>query len=636
MIKQPFILESKFQPAGDQPFAIQQLIEGFQNKQEQILLGVTGSGKTFTMANCIQHFQKKTLILAPNKTLAAQLYFEFKEFFPHNAVEYFISYYDYYRPESFLPAQNIFIEKEATINTQIEKMRHSATASLFEREDVIIVASVSCIYGLGSPEEYTKNRKTLFINDQYSKEDIIDFLINLQYERVLEKPKRGNFFILGNSIDLYLSSEEDSFVRIDILGGKIFKLSFINSLTQKPIKSLEFLTIYPMSHYLVSKEQIAKAVISIEAELETRLFDLKDKELEYNRLKSRTLLDLALLKEIGFCRGIENYSRHLTGLEPGESPYTLLDYFGKDFFLIIDESHLSIPQVRGMYAGDRARKTTLVAHGFRLPSALDNRPLNFQEFEKKLPQTLYVSATPGPYELHKLNNHYVEQIQRPTGLLDPILEVHPAKEQIALMLQKAKEVILKNQRVLITTTTKKLSEQISTFFEKSGIKSTYLHSEIGALDRIEVLKKLRTGTVDVLIGINLLREGLDLPEVSLVGILDADKEGFLRSTTSLIQTIGRAARHHEGKVLLFADKMTESLKNVIEITANRRKKQEEFNALHNITIQTIEKSKPMEFLDNISLQELEFQLQEAVKSLNFKEAAKIRDKIKSQAFNTVF
>lgn len=632
MIKQPFILESKFQPAGDQPFAIQQLIEGFQNKQEQILLGVTGSGKTFTMANCIQHFQKKTLILAPNKTLAAQLYFEFKEFFPHNAVEYFISYYDYYRPESFLPAQNIFIEKEATINTQIEKMRHSATASLFEREDVIIVASVSCIYGLGSPEEYTKNRKTLFINDQYSKEDIIDFLINLQYERVLEKPKRGNFFILGNSIDLYLSSEEDSFVRIDILGGKIFKLSFINSLTQKPIKSLEFLTIYPMSHYLVSKEQIAKAVISIEEELETRLFDLKDKELEYNRLKSRTLLDLALLKEIGFCRGIENYSRHLTGLEPGESPYTLLDYFGKDFFLIIDESHLSIPQVRGMYAGDRARKTTLVEHGFRLPSALDNRPLNFQEFEKKLPQTLYVSATPGPYELQKVNHHYVEQIQRPTGLLDPILEVHPAKEQIALMLQKAKEVILKNQRVLITTTTKKLSEQISTFFEKSGIKSTYLHSEIGALDRIEVLKKLRTGTVDVLIGINLLREGLDLPEVSLVGILDADKEGFLRSTTSLIQTIGRAARHHEGRVLLFADKMTESLKNVIEITANRRKKQEEFNALHNITIQTIEKSKPIEFLDNVSLQELEVQLAEAVKSLNFKEAAKIRDKIKSIAF----
>lgn len=632
MIKQPFILESKFQPAGDQPTAIKSLIEGFKEKKEQVLLGITGSGKTFTMANLIQHFQKKTLILAPNKTLAAQLYFEFKEFFPHNAVEYFISYYDYYRPESFLPAQNIFIEKEATINTQIEKMRHSATASLFEREDVIIVASVSCIYGLGSPEEYTKNRKTLFINDQYSKENIIDFLITLQYERVLEKPKRGNFFILGNSIDLYLSSEEDSFIRIDILGGKIFKLSFISSLTQKLIKSIQSFTIYPMSHYLVSKEQITKAIISIEAELETRLLELQQRELEYNRLKSRTLLDLALLKEIGFCRGIENYSRHLTGLESGESPYTLLDYFGDDFMLMVDESHLSIPQVRGMYAGDRARKTTLVEHGFRLPSALDNRPLNFQEFEKKLPQTLYVSATPGPYELQKVNHHYVEQIQRPTGLLDPILEVHPAKEQIMIMLQEAKKVIQKNQRVLITTTTKKLSEQISTFFEKSGLKSTYLHSEIGALDRIEILKKLRTGSVDVLIGINLLREGLDLPEVSLVGILDADKEGFLRSTTSLIQTIGRAARHHEGRVLLFADKMTESLKNVIEITANRRKKQEEFNALHNITIQTIEKSKPIEFLDNVSLQELEFQLQEAVKSLNFKEAAKIRDKIKSIAF----
>lgn len=632
MIKQPFILESKFQPAGDQPAAISSLIEGFKEKKEQVLLGITGSGKTFTMANLIQHFQKKTLILAPNKTLAAQLYFEFKEFFPHNAVEYFISYYDYYRPESFLPAQNIFIEKEATINTQIEKMRHSATASLFEREDVIIVASVSCIYGLGSPEEYTKNRKTLFINDQYSKENIIDFLITLQYERVLEKPKRGNFFILGNSIDLYLSSEEDSFIRIDILGGKIFKLSFISSLTQKPIKSIQSFTIYPMSHYLVSKEQITKAIVSIEAELETRLLELQHRELEYNRLKSRTLLDLALLKEIGFCRGIENYSRHLTGLEFGESPYTLLDYFGDDFMLMVDESHLSIPQVRGMYAGDRARKTTLVEHGFRLPSALDNRPLNFQEFEKKLPQTLYVSATPGPYELQKVNHHYVEQIQRPTGLLDPILEVHPAKEQIMIMLQEAKKVIQKNQRVLITTTTKKLSEQISTFFEKSGLKSTYLHSEIGALDRIEILKKLRTGSVDVLIGINLLREGLDLPEVSLVGILDADKEGFLRSTTSLIQTIGRAARHHEGRVLLFADKMTESLKNVIEITANRRKKQEEFNTLHNITIQTIEKSKPMEFLDNVSLQELEFQLQEAVKSLNFKEAVKIRDKIKSIAF----
>ncbi len=631
MHNQLFSLHSPFQPKGDQPFAIEKLYTNFQKEKEQVLLGITGSGKTFTMAHLIQKLQKKTLIIAPNKTLAGQLYFEFKEFFPHNAVEYFISYYDYYRPESYLPQKNLFFEKEATINEQIDKMRHSTTSSLLEREDVIVIASVSCIYGLGSPEDYEQEKKVLFTHQQYSKNQFIDELIHLQYKRTFEAVQRGEFFLLGNTIDLYPSFEQDQFFRIEFLNEKIESITLMDHLSQRPVKQLTKLTIYPMSHYLIQKEQMKKAIINIEKELKERLQQLRSEQkiLEAERLESRTKLDLTLLKEIGFCRGVENYSRHLTGLKEGEAPYTLIDYFKKNFFLIIDESHLTIPQIRGMYSGDRSRKETLVNYGFRLKSALDNRPLNFKEFEQRLPEhTLYVSATPGPYELNKVKE-VVEQIQRPTGLLDPILEILPSHNQVEVMIKRSKEIIAKGERILITTTRKKLAEQLASFYEKEGLKSTYLHSDIGALDRLEILKKLRTGEVDILIGINLLREGLDLPEVSLVAIFDADKEGFLRSKTSLIQIIGRAARHIHGRVLLFADHLTESLQEVIQITQERRKKQEEFNKKNNIIIEGIVKKKPQVFEEeNFSLDELRLQLKQAIQELNFKQASQLRDKIR--------
>ncbi|MCB9061624.1 MAG: excinuclease ABC subunit UvrB [Halobacteriovoraceae bacterium] len=654
-MKQKFELVSKFSPCGDQPQAIDSLVNAFSKGEKcQTLLGVTGSGKTFTMANVIKSLGKKTLVLAHNKTLAAQLYAEFKEFFPKNAVEYFVSYYDYYQPEAYVPGTDTYIEKDSSVNDEIDKLRHSATRSLLERDDVIVIASVSCIYGLGSPEDYEQMKTTLFVGHVLDRTAFLRELISIQYQRNDIDFSRGCFRVRGDIVEIYPAHEDSNIIRVEFFDNDVESISIVDPLRGNIIQDLSKITIYPKSHYVVGEQKLKAAIKTIQKELRERLNFLKlnDKLVEKQRLEQRTLLDLEMLDEMGFCSGIENYSRHLTGKGQGEPPYTLIDFFKNDFLMIIDESHISIPQIGGMYRGDRARKMNLVEYGFRLPSALDNRPLNFEEFEKKLDQVLYVSATPGEYELQKTHGEYIEQIIRPTGLLDPLIEVKDASTQVEDVLIECKKTIEKGQRVLITTLTKKLSEELTKFFKSAGMKIRYLHSDIDALERIEIIRDLRLGEFDILVGINLLREGLDIPEVSLVAILDADKEGFLRSERSLVQTIGRAARNADGRVILYAYKETKSMQRAMDETARRRQIQTKYNTENGITPQTIKKSisggvletlrgakktknKKRGLSGEISLENidekiitLKKQMKEAAKELRFEEAADIRDQIK--------
>ncbi len=579
---------------GDQPAAIEKLVHSFgkDKSKSQVLMGVTGSGKTFTMANVIAQLQRPTLILSHNKTLAAQLFSEFREFFPNNAVEYFVSYYDYFQPEAYIPATDTYIEKDSQINDEIDKLRHSATRSLLEREDVIIVSSISCIYGLGSPEAYEGLLLYLETGQKVKREEMLRKLVEIQYKRNDVDFHRGTFRVRGDVVEIFPAYEEERAIRVEFFGDEVERICEVDPLRGVKLSVLPRITIYPGSHYVTTLENRKRAIETIRVELRERLQQLEKegKLLEHQRLSQRTLFDLEMMEELGFCQGIENYSRHLTGRGPGEPPPTLLEYFPKDWLLIVDESHVTVPQIGGMYRGDRARKSNLVEHGFRLPSALDNRPLNFEEWEGSLNQTLYVSATPGEYELTKTHGEVVEQVIRPTGLLDPVVEVRPAGTQVDDLLGEIRKRVDKKERVLVTTLTKKHAEDLAKFYGEKGVKVKYLHSDIDTLERIEILRDLRLGVFDVLIGINLLREGLDLPEVSLVAILDADKEGFLRSFRSLIQTIGRAARNAEGFVLLYADRMTESMEKAIGETARRRKVQEEYNRVHGITPKTILKA----------------------------------------------
>lgn len=657
-MKSKFQLESKFQPMGDQPQAIRQISDALlANRKYQTLLGVTGSGKTFTMANIIQNVGKKTLILAPNKTLAAQLFAEFKEFFPHNAVEYFVSYYDYYQPEAYVPGSDTYIEKDSAINDEIEKLRHSATRSLLSREDVIVVASVSCIYGIGAPEEYFNQRLLLLTQDRMERDELLKRLVEIQYQRNDMDFHRGTFRVRGDIVEVFPAYEESQVVRIEFFDDVIDSISLVDPLRGKVLQTLNRVDIYPKSHYVVGKDKLKSAVENIKLELRDRLAELQsqNKLVETQRLQQRTLLDLEMMDEMGFCPGIENYSRHLSGGKPGDPPPTLIDYFKKDFLLMVDESHVTIPQVGGMFKGDRARKQTLVDFGFRLPSALDNRPLNFPEFESKLDQVLYVSATPADFELERCGGEYVEQIIRPTGLLDPLIEFRDAKNQVDDMLVEAKKVIAQGYRVLITTLTKRLAEELTSFYKGVGMRIKYLHSDIDTLERMEILRDLRLGEFDILVGINLLREGLDIPEVALVGILDADKEGFLRSTRSLIQTIGRAARNSEGRVLLYGFRKTPSIEEAMKVTEERRQKQTEYNLKHGLTPTTVSKKVSggvIEVLrgtkktdkkgrskeistENLSpeaidakIKELKDMMKEAASALNFEEAARLRDEVK--------
>lgn len=641
-----FQLHAPYQPSGDQPQAIDALVNGVnEGRRHQTLLGVTGSGKTFTMANIITKVQKPTLILAHNKTLAAQLYSEFKEFFPENAVEYFVSYYDYYQPEAYVPSSDTFIEKDASINDEIEKMRHSATAALFERRDVIVVASVSCIYGLGSPDEYHDLVLSLRLGQEIDRNEILRKLISIQYDRNDIAFSRGTFRVRGDVVEIYPASSSERAIRVEMFGDEIEHIYEINVLTGEVLGERRHVSIFPNSHYVTAHDKLMLAAENIEKELEARLKFLKseNKLLEAQRLEQRTRYDLEMLREMGFCNGIENYSRHLTFREPGETPYTLLHYFPEDFLLFVDESHVSLPQVRGMYEGDRSRKTTLVDFGFRLPSALDNRPLKFAEFERFIPQAVYVSATPGPYELAHCPT-LVEQIIRPTGLLDPEIQVRPTKGQIDDLLGEIKARIAKGERILVTTLTKKMAEDLTDYFKNLEIKVKYLHSDITTLERVEILRELRIGEIDVIVGINLLREGLDLPEVSLVAILDADKEGFLRAERSLIQTIGRAARNAEGKVIMYGDQITGSMRIAIDETNRRRAIQTAHNEKMGIIPQTIrkriyevpeatmvaEKKKaygaklPPDELAKL-IQSLEQEMRLAARDLDFERAAEIRD-----------
>jgi excinuclease ABC subunit B len=653
-----FTLESAYKPTGDQPVAIKQITKAFQQKKPfQTLLGVTGSGKTFAMANVIQRLGKKTLILAPNKTLAAQLFAEFKEFFPHNAVEYFVSYYDYYQPEAYMPGSDTYIEKDSAINDEIEKLRHSATRSLFDREDVIVVASVSCIYGIGAPEEYFNQRIMLFTQDKFDRDELLRRLVAIQYQRNDVDFHRGTFRVRGDVVEVFPAYEESNVVRIEFFDDVIDGIFIVDPMRGKVLQSLNRIDIYPKSHYVVGRDKLKIAIEQIKIELRERLTELKsqNKLVEAQRLQQRTLLDLEMLEEMGFCPGIENYSRHMSGGMPGDPPPTLIDYFKKDFLMIIDESHVTVPQVGGMYKGDRARKQTLVDYGFRLPSALDNRPLNFPEFEGKMDQVLFVSATPADYELRQTNGEYVEQIIRPTGLLDPVIEFKDAKNQVDDMLVEAKRAISQGHRVLVTTLTKRLAEELTSFYKGVGMRIKYLHSEIDTLERMEIIRDLRLGEFDILVGINLLREGLDIPEVALVGILDADKEGFLRSTRSLVQTIGRAARNSEGRVILYGFRKTPSIEEAMKVTSERREKQIEYNAKHGITPETVLKKVSggvIEVLRGVKktdkkgrnkensnealtpeaidakILELKQMMKEASKELRFEEAARLRDEIK--------
>ena len=588
-----FKLVSDYKPTGDQPEAIKYLSDGIkQGKEFQTLLGVTGSGKTFTMANIIEQVQKPTLVLAHNKTLAGQLYSEFKEFFPDNNVEYFVSYYDYYQPESYIASSDTYIEKDASINDEIDKLRHSATASLFETRDVIIIASVSCIYGLGDPIDYENMIVSLRPGMKKSRDEVLRKLITMQYTRNEIDFKRGTFRAKGDIVEIYPSDQAESAVRVEFWGDEVEKIVEINPLTGKVIGTRQHVMIFPNSHYVTTKDKMERAITTIEAELEERVKYFKDqnKLIEAQRIEERTNFDIEMMKETGFCQGIENYSRHISGREPGSPPFTLFDYFPKDFLLLIDESHATIPQVRAMYNGDRSRKDSLVKYGFRLPSAYDNRPLKFEEFEQRLNQVVFVSATPAEYEAEHAKDNVVEQIIRPTGLLDPKIEVRPVTNQVDDLLEQIRIRVEKNERVLVTTLTKKMAEDLTAYLKSLDVKVNYMHSDIKALERMEIIRNLRLGEFDVLVGINLLREGLDIPEVSLVAILDADKEGFLRSERSLIQTIGRAARNTDGTVIMYADELTESMEKAIHETNRRRAIQEKYNEEHGITPQTIKKS----------------------------------------------
>ena len=587
----PFEIHSEYSPQGDQPEAIKSLVKGIKDgKRHQTLLGATGTGKTFTMSNVIKEVGKPTLIIAHNKTLAGQLYSEFKEFFPENRVEYFVSYYDYYQPEAYVPQTDTFIEKDASINDEIAKLRHSATSSLFERNDVIVIASVSCIYGLGNPEEYKDLVVSVRKGMEMERNELLRKLVDNQYARNDIDFRRGTFRVRGDVVEIFPASRDELCVRVEFFGDEIDRIREVNYLTGEVIAEREHFLFYPASHFVTREEKMKVAIERIEQELKERLEELRkeNKLLEAQRLEQRTNYDLEMMREMGFCSGIENYSVHLTLRPKGSTPYTLLDYFGDDWLVMVDESHVTLPQIRGMYNGDQARKNVLVEHGFRLPSALDNRPLKFEEFEEKTKQLVYVSATPGPFEIEH-TDEMVEQIIRPTGLLDPIIEVRPSKNQIDDLMSEINERVEQNERVLITTLTKKMSEDLTTYLKEAGVKVNYLHSEIKTLERIEIIRDLRMGVYDVLVGINLLREGLDIPEVSLVTILDADKEGFLRSERSLIQTAGRAARNDKGKVIMYADKITDSMRTAIDETNRRRETQEAYNEKYNITPQTINK-----------------------------------------------
>lgn len=643
-----FKIESNYEPTGDQPVAIKKLVKGINdNLKHQTLVGVTGSGKTFTMANIIEDVQKPTLIIAHNKTLAYQLASEFKEFFPNNSVEYFVSYYDYYQPEAYVPHSDTYIEKDASINDEIDKLRHSATAALFERKDVIIVASVSCIYGLGDPIDYENLVVSLRPGMVKDRDEIMRKLIDIQYIRNDINFIRGTFRVRGDILEIFPAASSENTIRVEFFGDEIERIVETNYLTGEIIGFRNHVSIFPASHFATTEDKVQRAIQTIEVELEERLKELKDKDklLEAQRLEQRTRYDLEMLMEMGFCQGIENYSRHLSNRPAGSRPFTLIDYFPDDFLIIIDESHATIPQIRGMYNGDKARKTNLVEYGFRLPSALDNRPLQFTEFESMVNQILYVSATPGPYEYEHTENT-VEQIIRPTGLLDPIIEVRPTENQIDDLVNEIRKVVDRDERVLVTTLTKKMSEDLTNYFKDIGIKVSYLHSDVETLERMGIIRDLRLGKYDVLVGINLLREGLDLPEVSLVAILDADKEGFLRSETSLIQTSGRAARNVLGKVIMYGDRITNSMEKTISETSRRRQIQDDYNKKYNIEPQSIKKSireiieATMVAEDSVNYEEtfskeeiqgmiegLEVVMLKAAEELNFEKAAEIRDKI---------
>lgn len=648
-----FDLVSKYEPAGDQPEAIKQLVKNIEdNEKAQILMGVTGSGKTFTMSNVIKEVNKPTLIIAHNKTLAGQLYSEFKEFFPNNAVEYFVSYYDYYQPEAYVPSSDTYIEKDSSVNDEIDKLRHSATSSLLERNDVIVVASVSCIYGLGDPREYQNQVLSLREGMEMERDQLLRHLVDIQFERNDIDFQRGRFRVRGDVVEIFLASKDDFALRIEFFGDEIDRIREFNALTGEIIGDREHVAIFPATHFVTNEEHLEEAIAKIQKELDWRLKELRSEEklLEAQRLEQRTNYDIEMMREMGYCSGIENYSRHMDGRREGEAPYTLLDFFPDDFLIMVDESHVTMPQIRGMYNGDRARKQMLVDYGFRLPSALDNRPLRLEEFEEKVDQIMYVSATPGPYEMEQTDD-IVEQIIRPTGLLDPVIEVRPIMGQIDDLVGEIYERVERNERVFITTLTKKMSEDLTDYFKELGIKVKYLHSDIKTLERTEIIRDLRLGEFDVLIGINLLREGLDVPEVSLVAILDADKEGFLRSERSLIQTIGRAARNADGKVIMYADKITDSMERAMSETSRRRTIQEEYNAEHGIVPKTIKKDirdliritkeSEDESADSVSIKEqynamdrdgkeavlhdIELQMKDAAKALDFEKAATLRD-----------